>query len=318
MPDIKKLILCATMAPSGHNTQPWKFSTQENTICIHPDFSRRLPVVDPDDRELYISLGAALENLITAAQYEGYRPSVNFSHDNRSICVHLEESGDKINNLPLFNAIPQRQSTRSYYDGRSIPDIYMEKLSSLPLERGVSVIFITEAEKTEQIASLVREGNSIQMNSPAFMQELVSWIRFNENEVEKHRDGLSYKATQSPSAPRFIGKLFMKFFLKADVQSKKDEEHIKSSSALMVVLSENNDIDSWIKTGRSFERLVLYATSIGIKNAHLNQPCEVPELKEKLQKLLSVGDRHPQLLLRLGYAEKLPGSVRRDVGEVAE
>ncbi len=108
----------------------------------------------------------------------------------------------------------------------------------------------------------------------------------------------------------------MKFFLNAKGQSKKDEMCIRSSSALMVVLSENDDMDSWINTGRSFERLTLYATALGIKNAHINQPCEVPELKKKLQKILSAGSMHPQLLLRLGYAEPLPKSLGRSVSEV--
>lgn len=318
MSEMKKLIRYATMAPSGHNTQPWKFCISENTICIRPDLSRRLSVVDPDDRELYISLGAAIENLMIAAEHKGYSTSAEYSSDYSSVCVKLDASDFKKDNDTLLNAIPERQSTRSNYDGRPIPEADIKKLESFPLEQGVSAVFITEPEKMDRIAELVREGNSIQINNPDFIRELVSWVRFNEKEVNKYRDGLSFKSMQSPPSPRFIGKLIMKFFLKPDSQSEKDEEHIKSSSALMVVLSESNDFASWIRTGRSFERLALCATSLGIKNAHLNQPCEVPELKEELQKILGVGERHPQLLLRLGYAEKLPGSVRRDLGEVVE
>lgn len=317
-----ELVQYAIMAPSGHNTQPWKFRIRENMISIFPDFSRRLPVVDPLDRELYISLGCALENLIIAAEHEGYRASVEHSFENGSISVNIEPADgiepadNKASNDQLFNAISIRQSTRRQYGGRPIPEADMEKLASLPLEGGVSVLFVTDPEKIERIIGFVKEGNSIQMNDRNFMQELVSWVRFNEAEANLYRDGLSSKATGSPSSPRVIGKLFMKFFLNAREQSKKDEKHIRSSSALMAVLSKNNDMDSWINTGRSFERLALCATALGIKNAHINQPCEVPELKKKLQELLSAGNMHPQLLLRLGYAEPLPGSLRRPVSEV--
>ncbi|WP_406655850.1 hypothetical protein V7O62_08490 [Methanolobus sp. ZRKC2] len=316
MADMNELISYATMAPSGHNTQPWKFRIQERSVCIYPDFSRRLPVVDPDDRELYISLGCAVENLVIAAEHKGYETSVSHSSDDGSICVNLELSDGKAGNDHLFNIIPERQSTRSRYDGRPIPENDMEMLESLPLEQGVSALSVTDPETIEDVAGLVSEGNNIQMNNRAFMQELASWIRFNGKEVDRYRDGLSFETTGSPSVPRFIGKLFMKFFLNAKSQSKKDVENIRSSSALMVMLSDNNDVDSWIKTGRSFERLSLCATSLGIRNAHLNQPCEMPELKRKLQELLSAGSRHPQILLRLGYAEMLPRSPRRDVSEV--
>ncbi|MEW5961151.1 MAG: twin-arginine translocation signal domain-containing protein, partial [Chloroflexota bacterium] len=59
-----ELIRYATLAANGHNTQPWKFAVKENEIEIQPDYTRRLPVVDPHDRELWISLGCALENLL--------------------------------------------------------------------------------------------------------------------------------------------------------------------------------------------------------------------------------------------------------------
>ena len=64
----KEIIHYATLAPSGHNTQPWKFSIKDNSILIYPDYSRRLSVVDPDDHALFISLGCALENLVIAAE----------------------------------------------------------------------------------------------------------------------------------------------------------------------------------------------------------------------------------------------------------
>jgi hypothetical protein len=42
-----ELIRLTTLAPSG-NTQPWKFTINENSIQICPDFSRCLTVVDPE------------------------------------------------------------------------------------------------------------------------------------------------------------------------------------------------------------------------------------------------------------------------------
>ena len=61
--DFHAMVEYASKAPSGHNTQPWFFTLGADAITITPDFSKRLPVVDPDDRELFISLGCAAENL---------------------------------------------------------------------------------------------------------------------------------------------------------------------------------------------------------------------------------------------------------------
>ena len=67
------IMLLATRAPSGHNTQPWRVRVlgQERWI-IGIDESRRLPGVDPMARETILSLGAFLENLMVAAKHYGY------------------------------------------------------------------------------------------------------------------------------------------------------------------------------------------------------------------------------------------------------
>ena len=50
---LRDLVRYATLAANGHNTQPWQFAIQEDSITIYPDASRRLAVVDPHDRELW-------------------------------------------------------------------------------------------------------------------------------------------------------------------------------------------------------------------------------------------------------------------------
>lgn len=65
---LKEIVRYATLAPSGHNTQCWRFRIENRSIAVQPDLSRRTPVVDPDDHHLYASLGCAAENLTQAAE----------------------------------------------------------------------------------------------------------------------------------------------------------------------------------------------------------------------------------------------------------
>src|SRR5512137_1296781 len=69
---LKFLLNYAVLAPSGPNTQPWKFKIKENEISLIADFGRSLPVVDPTDRTLYISHGCLLTNLFIAAERFGF------------------------------------------------------------------------------------------------------------------------------------------------------------------------------------------------------------------------------------------------------
>jgi len=308
----------ATLAPSGHNTQPWKFSVEKDCIRIFPDFTRALPVVDPDNRELYISLGCALENLVIAAKHAGYDTEVKYfpaGEPDECLLVTLKHSNSTGDNN-LFQAISRRHTNRREYTKQHIPAADLKKIESVPTEEGVTFLVITEPGAIKEIIDFVREGNRIQMNDDAFMDEIISWIRFSDSEEELHLDGLTSRAMGRSPAPGWLGRLFMRIFVGAKSQSKTDEKNIRSSSALMVVISEKNDKKSWIDVGRSFERIALTLTTLEIENAHLNQPCEVPELKNQLQQHLALGSAHPQLLLRIGYAEPLPRSPRRPYQQV--
>lgn len=60
--DFIQIASYASKAPSGHNTQPWKFHITDSTITVLPNLDVALPVVDRNNRELFISLGCAVEN----------------------------------------------------------------------------------------------------------------------------------------------------------------------------------------------------------------------------------------------------------------
>jgi hypothetical protein len=72
------LVRYATLAPSSHNTQCWRFHIAKRSIAITPDFARRCPAVDPDDHHLFVSLGCATENLVHAALAMGFHADARF------------------------------------------------------------------------------------------------------------------------------------------------------------------------------------------------------------------------------------------------
>lgn len=314
---IKEIIRLATLAPSGHNTQPWCFSVNKNVIAIMPDYSRRLPVVDPDNHALFISLGCALENLVIAAGQYGYSSEIKYSLEkekSEKIEVELKKSDGFLNNA-LFDAIPQRQSTRQKYNGNPVPEKDLQALKTASSQEGVIFKLFTEAAEIESVCEFVKEGNRIQFNNKRFVDELVSWIRFNQSDAERLRDGLRSAVMGAPSIPQWMGKIIMKF-VSPENEAKKCEQSIKSSSGLMLFIATNDDKLSWINLGRSFERVVLSATLLNIKHAHLNMPCEEICVRKKLQKHLGLNNEQPLLLLRIGYADPMPKSFRRPVEDV--
>lgn len=310
---MQELVRYATLAANGHNTQPWKFALRDNSIEIHPDASRRLPVVDPHDRELWISLGCALENLLVAARAMGYATQVIYPDATDFIQVRL--AADTPQNSPLFNAIPLRQSTRSLYDGQTVPTADLDRVQATSLEPGITLRFVTSPADMAMVAEYVAQGNLRQYADGAFVDELLAWLRFNKKEALSSLDGLYSRCSGNPEVPHWLGRMFVSG-TKPQQQADADMEKLRSSPGAVVVASDVDDKAAWVRTGQVYERLALQMTALEIKSAFLNQPIEVAELRSQFQSALGLDRAAPQVLVRYGYAAALPRSLRRPVAQV--
>ena len=311
--DFLTLIKAATQAPSGHNSQPWWFETSDHSIVISPNLDRALPAVDGQHRELFISLGCALENLCIKASELQYQTNVTLSPEG-VITIDLQKS-EAVAPDPLASVIEKRQTNRSMYDGKRIDPALLQ---SLVEQTGATGIF-TFANGTplfEKLTDAVLQGNTAQMSDPAFKNELLSWIRFNKKHSESTHDGLSYAVLGAPNLPRWVTEPIVKGSLKAKTQNKTDLKKIRSSSHMVLLTTQKNDIHTWIQIGRTLERFLLLLTQAGIAHAYLNQPCEVSEISAILRENLPIAQAYPQILLHLGYAQPMAYSKRKDIREV--
>jgi hypothetical protein len=310
----RELVRYATLAPSSHNTQCWKFHIGSSAISILPDMSRRCPAVDPDDHHLFVSLGCATENLAQAALANGLMAVPNFDGASGAITVALEATKPVAS--PLFQAIPERQCTRSEFDGKAISAEELRLLEQAGTGDGVQLILLTEAKAIEQVLDYVAAGNTAQINDPAFVEELKAWIRFGKDEAVRTGDGLFSGSSGNASVPRWIGSWLFDMFYAAKSENEKYAKQLRSSAGVAIFVSEQNDKAHWIEVGRCYQRFALQATALGIRNAMINQPVEVQALRPQLATYLGIGNRRPDLVVRFGRGPLMPQSLRRPVDEV--
>jgi hypothetical protein len=305
----------AVKAPSGHNTQPWLFKLNDNSIEIHPNLNKSLPVVDFDNRELFISLGCATENLCITASAKGYESKIVIA-DEGIITINLVKNQAIVPDS-LFAQIDVRQTNRSVYNGKIISDSTINKLKTIPLKEGVNLHFYkTGTPDFDLISNYVIEGNTIQMQDKAFKNELISWMRFNKNHSNKTKDGLSYAVFGAPNLPMFIVKPIMKKAINVKSQNKGDRKKMQSSSHFVLFTTQSNTLEEWVNLGRSMERLLLRSTEQDIIHAYLNQPNEIKDLSQKMVKTLGIPNEHPTILLRIGYGKKMPYSKRKEIKDL--
>ena len=314
-PTYPELVRYATLAPNGHNTQPWKFRVAADQIDILPDFARRTPVVDPDDHHLFVSLGAAAENLSLAATARGYAGELVFDPGGNGT-VRVALLSRPMEQSPLFEAIRHRQSTRAEYDGRPVSAPDLRQLAEAAVAPGVDLVIITDHAQMAKVTDLIVTGNSVQMADAAFVTELKQWLRFNPPEALVKRDGLFSAASGSPTIPTWLGPFMFDRFSSAANQNEQYTRQLKSSAGIAVFLGEVADPRHWVQVGRACQRFALQATALGLKHAFVNQPVEVAKLRPALAALVGMPDRRPDIVMRFGYGPTLPYSLRRPVASV--
>lgn len=309
-----ELVRYATLAPSSHNTQCWKFGFEDQAIVIAPDLSRRCPVVDPDDHHVFVSLGCAAENLVQAALAHGFKGEATFDSARDALRVALTPTAAVPS--PLFNAIPRRQCTRAEYDGKPLTGEELRLLEQAGSGTGVQLFLLTDRTAMEQVLELVVQANTVQLKDPAFIRELKSWVRFNARDAVRLGDGLSAASSGNPSVPAWLGRMILGFLVTPKAENDKVTRHVRSSAGIAVFVGPAADKASWIEVGRAYERFALQATALGIRHAHLNQPVEVASLRSSFADFLGLPGRRPDLVLRFGHGPTLPPSLRRPVEAV--
>lgn len=312
--DFRELVRYATLAASSHNTQPWRFEICPDRIGVLPDFTRRCSAVDPDDHHLFASLGCAAENLVVASLAAGLKAHVSFNAATRGIDIGLERTTPSRSSL--FDAIVNRQCTRSQYDGKPLAVEQLRLLEDAGRGDGVAVRLLTSDPQKDEVAQYVAEGNTVQFADVAWAAELQAWIRFNARDAIRTGDGLYGPVMGNPDVPPWLGKLFMRLAFSPKSQNRKDTRNIRSSGAIAVIYSEMNDPRHWLEAGRCYERLALQAAALDLRTAFINQPVEVSHLRPQFARYLGLGERRPDLVVRIGHGPLAPKSLRRPLNAV--
>ncbi len=309
-----ELVRCATLAPSSHNTQCWRFSADGVGIALTPDPLRRCPAVDPDDHHVFVTLGCAAENLILAAQAHGLHAQPDF--DDTLGAMHLALTPTAAQDTALFRAIHSRQCTRGDYDSRPLSNEELNLLERAGTLSGVRVLLLTAPTEMERVLDHVVQGNTAQLADPAFMREIKSWIRFNATDAVRTRDGLFSACTGNPTIPTWVGDLAFSWFFNAKSENDKIARQVRNSAGIAVFVGAAADKAHWVQVGRAYERFALQATSLGIRNAFLNQPVEVAAVRSPFAASLGLTGQRPALVVRFGRGPALPRSLRRSVEAV--
>jgi hypothetical protein len=303
------LLRYAILAPSAHNRQPWLFRITKEGVEVFADYSQRLPASDPEDRELVLSVGAAITNLRVAAAWFGFETTVTYQHrPEQSVpiaSVFIRETSLPDAKLAaLFPAIRRRHTTRAPFTDAPIATDSIAAICDV-LDAFPETLHALRQQHQSAVAELITTADRELMARPAIRAELADHLR---PPGGTERDGLTTDAL-GMNAPLSISSWVVRNINLGPLQAERDRERLGKSAVLVVVTAED-DRTSLIRAGEVLEVLLLTITMQGVHYAFVNQPVEVPELRSRLQSLV-LTPAPPQLMLCIGTAGEIPRPAPR-------
>ncbi len=316
---LRRALLVALLAPSSHNTQPWRLRLRGAVVDVLADRSRRLVVVDPRDRELVMSCGALVGHLVLALANLGFEAAVALLPDPSqpdllaTVTVGRARAADADERV-LFDQITRRHTNRRRFELRPVPPVVLDGLVADAGRAGCWLHVVRPGERHD-LAGLVAAGDVIQAADPAFGVELGSWV---DASRARSLDGMVPGVHGAPAKPGDgdAARLWWwRTFEAADGRAARGAAVVLDSPALVVLGAAEDDVASWLHCGMVLSTLLLRARSAGVWASFLNQAVEVPGIRRRLAEVIRAPGP-PQLLLRLGYGADPGPTSRRPLAEV--
>lgn len=312
------LLNYAVLAPSSHNTQPWRFRVCEEFVEVFADRSRGLPVVDPDDRALTISCGAALFHLRLAMRYYGLGDAAELLPTSDSDLLARVRVGDMpadgADVQSMFRAILKRRTNRQLFEARDVPDSVLVDLQAAAKREGASLVIVRGDYRRTAIVDLIAAGDRTQLSNKSFRRELAAWVRPNHTDAS---DGIPGYGFGFSDVVALTGPFVIRTFDLGNFQAARDRELAEGSPVIGAITTSGDLPINWLAAGQALARVLLLARAHRVWASFLNQPLEVEALRPQVREALDL-DGYPQLILRMGYASDVRPTPRRAVEEVIQ
>jgi nitroreductase len=313
---LRRAAVRATLAPSIHNTQPWRFVLGEDELDVHVDWGRQLRVSDPRGRQLLISLGCALFNarvaLAAAGQHTEVERLPRGGPSDLAARLRITEGYGEASIAVLDKVIEVRQTNRRRFADEAVPADVVADLVDAANAEGAELFPIVRAEHRLAAARLSTQAQRVELQDPSYRAELRAWT----SDDPRRLDGVPAAAVPYAGPGATSNDLVpMRVFDSRGMGWLPADAGAGSAECLLLLGTRVDGPAAWIAAGEALERVWLECTLLGYAVSPFTQVTEVGSAQEALRRELSF-DMYPNVLLRVGRAPETVRSRRRRLVEM--
>ncbi|MCK9893945.1 nitroreductase family protein [Frankia sp. AgB32] len=313
----------AILAPSIHNSQPWRWRLHGDTLDLRADLGRAVPVVDPHRRQMVMSCGAALFNAWLALRAAGLEVQVDEFPDGTDLAIGRLAALRVVGQCPpaqgdtaLVDAISRRHTDRRPFDRTELPDEVVRGLRRAAESEGCWLVSVVRPGTRVELSVLLAHADWIETHDPDYRAELLAWSRTDPNAL----DGVPRSAVVGGAEPRQSEFPLRDFDIIGEAGQRLRDPEVERPGVL-VLGTDSDSPDEWLHAGRALGRLLLVATAAGLAASPLGQAIDVDATRNLLREAAG-GSGEAQMILRVGYpdpaAPALPQTPRRPAHDVLE
>ncbi|OGZ29407.1 MAG: hypothetical protein A2931_00760 [Candidatus Niyogibacteria bacterium RIFCSPLOWO2_01_FULL_45_48] len=272
---ITKIIEYGTYAPSGDNSQPWRFEVDETAgkISVFNLPGKDNPILNVRNRGSYVAHGALIENMLIASSQTGFEADLKiFPQGVSDLTAEIVLTPSQPKNEPLFSYIKERVTNRRSY--KNVPlsegerEVLISAASSIP---GCELKLVEDKNQMQIIAQAMSVTEKVALETKELHRLFFKDIIWDDEKNKKGESGLYIKSLEVPPPVRLVFKIIknwsaMKIFnlLGFNKMAAAGNAGIYASSAAHgAIITENND-ENFISAGRAFQRVWLESSRLGL------------------------------------------------------
>lgn len=303
----------ATLAPSVHNTQPWRWRVGADSLRLYAAPELHLPTADPDGRDLILSCGIALHHCLIALAALGWQskvrrlPNPDEPEHLASVQVYRHQPSEV--DVTLAAAIPQRRTDRRRYSSWSVPANYIALMGARAARAGV---MLRQIESLPRLQDIVAQAVWRHGTDHDYMAELTTWSG-------RYASLAGVPARNTPgSDPTAL--VPPRLFAGPALAQPSEVESVDDNAVVLALGTKDDNTLAQLRAGEATSLVLLSATALGLASCPVTEPLEITETRDAVQIEVFGISGFPQMLLRIGWApptaEPLPATPRRPLEDV--
>jgi nitroreductase len=314
---LRAAVEVARLAPSVHNTQPWRWSlTSPTTVELRAQRSRQLAIADPDGLLLTESCGAALHHLRLALEAEGLRADVARvpeAHD-PDLLARVSVVG-RIATAPhtseLVAATRTRRTDRRPVSDRPVPMAVLETVTAAMCEQGASV-YLLQPDQVIELSVAMADADWTEVSEQEHRAEIATWVGGNRP------DGTGIPTSSVPNQPPRTQVPSRYFGPPGTLDTGGGHD---ATARYAIAHADSDTCRDWLVAGEALSAGWLAATVEGLSLLPISAVVEVTSSRMAVRRLLS-GIGYPYFVVRLGYVDQsapsAPQTPRLPIGAILD